>query len=143
MILRYKFNQLKYFNKQTLKSIIIHENKFRENDDIFERGIEYDKGIKTSIDYSALSKKQNLEKNKLIAKINILGINIIPGISNKLLIQTLAGAISSSELIHYKSINKDELISCPKEIMDIFALLQQINNPLVSELQLKLINYLK
>ena len=118
-------------------------SKFKEeNDDIFERGIEYDTGIKSSIDYSALSKSQNLEKNKLIAKINILGINIIPGISNKLLIQTLAGAISSSELIHYKSIKKDELISCPKEIMDIFALLQQIDHPLVGELQLKLINYL-
>ncbi len=45
---------------------------------------------------------------------------------NNLLVQTIGNAFSSLELIHYGDIGKEEIIDVPKEIVDIFALLQQI-----------------
>ena len=44
---------------------------------------------------------------------------------NNLLVQTIENAFSSLELIHYGTIEKDEIVDVPKEIVDIFALLQQ------------------
>ena len=46
--------------------------------------------------------------------------------NNNLLVQTVGNAFSSLELIHYGDIEKDEIIDIPKEIIDIFALLQQV-----------------
>ena len=46
--------------------------------------------------------------------------------NNNLLIQTIENAFSSLELIHYGSIEKEEIINIPTEIVDIFAILQQI-----------------
>ena len=44
---------------------------------------------------------------------------------NNLLVQTIENAFSSLELIHYGTIEKDEIIDVPKEIVGIFALFQQ------------------
>ena len=111
--------------------------------DNFEKGITYNYKKTNSVDYPALNEIQNLEKNKLIAKLDIINKNIIAGASNKFLIQTIGNAFSSLELTHYGSINKSEIIELPKELVDIFALLQQIPNnyPRVEELKREILNY--
>ena len=81
--------------------------------------------------YQALNEEQTLEKNKIVAKLTLLerigGMEpIIPHTANNnLLVQTIGNAFSSLELIHYGTIEKDEIVDVPKEIVDIFALLQQ------------------
>ena len=81
--------------------------------------------------YQALNEEQTLEKNKIVAKLTLLerigGMEpIIPHTAdNNLLVQTIENAFSSLELIHYGTIEKDEIVDVPKEIVDIFALLQQ------------------
>ena len=47
--------------------------------------------------------------------------------NNNLLVQTVGNAFSSLELIHYGDIEKESIIDVPKEIVDIFALLQQLD----------------
>ena len=82
--------------------------------------------------YSALNSEQSLEKNRIIAKMTLLeragGMKpIIPyTANNNLLVQTVGNAFSSLELIHYGDIEKESIIDVPKEIVDIFALLQQL-----------------
>ena len=83
--------------------------------------------------YSALNSEQSLEKNRIIAKMTLLeragGMKpIIPyTANNNLLVQTVGNAFSSLELIHYGDIEKESIIDVPKEIVDIFALLQQLD----------------
>ena len=100
------------------------------------------KGMNTKITYSApvsrisswqaLNEQQVLEKNRLVAKISILEQSrldfptIIKSVSNRLLIQTVGNAFSSMEQIHYGNIDKDSIINIPKEIVDIFSLIQQL-----------------
>lgn len=62
-----------------------------------------------TIDYKALDDEQNIEKQKLILKIDILKKEIIPGLLNSKLIETLGNAFSSLELIHYGEINERKL----------------------------------
>lgn len=82
--------------------------------------------------YQALSEEQSLEKNKTVAKLTLLervgGMSpVIPHTANNnLLVQTIGNAFSSLELIHYGDIQKENIINLPKELADIFALLQQI-----------------
>ena len=99
--------------------------------DIFEKGIEYKVQNTTSVYYPALNKEQNLEKNKLIAKIDVLSMlkkQVLNNVSNKFLIQTIGNAFSSLEFTHYNEITKENILELPKEYMDIIALLQQLNN---------------
>ena len=83
--------------------------------------------------YSALDEEQSLEKNRIIAKMTLLERvgemkPIIPyTANNNLLVQTVGNAFSSLELIHYGDIEKENIIDVPKEIVDIFALLQQLD----------------
>lgn len=83
--------------------------------------------------YSSLDEEQSLEKNRIIAKMTLLeragGMKpIIPyTANNNLLVQTVGNAFSSLELIHYGDIEKESIIDVPKEIVDIFALLQQLD----------------
>ncbi len=96
------------------------------------RGISYKTPHTRISSYQALSEEQSLEKNKIVAKLTILERSgemqpIIPHTSsNNLLVQTIGNAFSSLELIHYGDIQKNEIINVPKEIVDIFALLQQV-----------------
>ena len=96
------------------------------------KGISYRSPVARISSYQALNEEQSLEKNKIIAKLTLLervgGMEpIIPHtVNNNLLVQTVGNAFSSLELIHYGDIEKDEIIDIPKEIIDIFALLQQV-----------------
>ena len=96
------------------------------------KGITYRSPIARISSYQALNEEQALEKNKIIAKLTLLervgGMEpLIPHTANNnLLVQTIGNAFSSLELIHYGDIEKDEIIDVQKEIVDIFALLQQV-----------------
>ena len=64
--------------------------------------------------------------------------------NNNLLVQTVGNAFSSLELIHYGDMEKDEIIDVPKEIVDIFALLQQVegqDQQLVRDLKREVIRF--
>ena len=93
-----------------------------------------------------------MEKNKIIAKLTILervgGMTpIIPHTANNnLLVQTIGRAFSSLELIHYGEIEKEEIIEIPKEIVDMFALLQQQEgkiNQIMTDLKREVIRLVK
>ena len=96
------------------------------------KGITYRSPVARISNYQALNEEQALEKNKIIAKLTLLervgGMeSLIPHTANNnLLVQTIGNAFSSLELIHYGDVQKDDIIDVPKEIVDIFALLQQI-----------------
>ena len=66
--------------------------------DDFEKGIEYGFNKTTSIEYLSLNERQNFEKNKVIAKIDLINKTIIKNVSNKFLIQTIGNDFSSLEL---------------------------------------------
>ena len=83
------------------------------------------KNITESINYDALNEEQNLFKNKIILKADIMGKNIIKKIGNSFLFSTIGSAFSSLEVIHYKDINKN-LLQANANILDIFGLLQQV-----------------
>ena len=83
------------------------------------------KNITDSINYDALNEEQNLFKNKIILKADIMNKNIIKKIGNSFLFSTIGSAFSSLEVIHYKDINKN-LFQANANILDIFGLLQQV-----------------
>ncbi|MBQ6477275.1 MAG: DEAD/DEAH box helicase family protein, partial [Bacilli bacterium] len=116
----------------------------KEKEDMYEKGIDFT-STTDSGDYNALSEEQNFIKNKLVTKINIIGENIIPSVSNQMLIKTIGNAFSSLELTHYKDVSKKEILEVPTEIIDIFSLLQQVpkDYPLIQELIEKIIEYSK
>ena len=128
--------------EQKLNEIMEMFKQKQEEKDSFEKGIIYKNTNTTSVDYQALNLKQNFEKNKMIAKINVLGKNIIPNVANKFLIQTLGNAFSSLELIHYNDIEKQNIIEVSKEMLDVLALIQQVpeDYPLIEELKEEIIN---
>ena len=114
------------------------------------KGITYRSPVARISSYQALNEEQSLEKNKIIAKLTLLerigGMEpIIPHTANNnLLVQTIGNAFSSLELIHYGDIEKDEIIDVPKEVVDIFALLQQIegqDKQVVKDLKREVINF--
>ncbi|MDO4963712.1 MAG: Helicase associated domain protein, partial [bacterium] len=84
------------------------------------------KNFTTSLNYLSLNEEQNLQKDKVILKLDLINRQILPKTSNKLLIQTIGLAFSSLELIHYKDITKEEIIAVPREFVDILAILQQM-----------------
>ena len=96
------------------------------------KGITYRSPVARISSYQALNEEQSLEKNKIIAELTLLervgGMKpVIPyTANNNLLVQTIGSAFSSLELIHYGDIEKNEIIDVQKEIVDIFALLQQV-----------------
>ena len=96
------------------------------------KGITYNAPVARISRYKAQNVEQSLEKNKIIAKLTLLervgGMEPIISYTanNNLLVQTIGNAFSSLEVIHYGDIERNEIIDVPKEIIDIFALLQQI-----------------
>ena len=114
------------------------------------KGITYRSPVARISNYQALNEEQSLEKNKIIAKLTLLervgGMEpIIPHTANNnLLVKTIGNAFSSLELIHYGDIEKDEIIDVPKEVVDIFALLQQVegqDQQVVRDLKREVINF--
>ena len=114
--------EIRYNSKKSLD-----QNKARPR-----KGIKYKAPVARISSFQALNEEQSLEKNKIIAKLTLFervgGMEpIIPHTANNnLLVQTVGNAFSSLELIHYGDIERDEIIDIPKEIVDIFALLQQV-----------------
>ena len=104
----------------------------------------------TTRQYSTLSKEQNFEKAKVLAKLSILERNnLISSIltdqkDNVRLLLTMGNAFNSSEIIHYGEICKGQIIQVPKEIVEIFSILQEIQNhdDEVQEVESKLIEFL-
>lgn len=114
------------------------------------KGITYRSPVARISSYQALNEKQSLEKNKIIAKLTLLervgGMEpLIPHTANNnLLVQTIGNAFSSLELIHYGDIEKDEIIDVPREIVDIFSLLQQVegqDQQLVEDLKREVVQF--
>ena len=82
--------------------------------------------------YQSLDEEQLLEVNKVYAKLAILENehileHVIPHSSNSKLRETIGNAFSSAEVIHYGDIKQEYVLEIPKEIVDIFALIQQVN----------------
>ena len=114
------------------------------------KGITYRSPVARISSYQALNEEQSLEKNKIIAKLTLLervgGMEpLIPHTANNnLLVQTIGNAFSSLELIHYGDIEKDEIIDVPREIVDIFSLLQQVegqDQQLVEDLKREVVQF--
>ena len=87
-----------------------------------------------SLNYGSLNDEQNLLKNKIILKTDIMDNNILKKIGNKFLFSTVGMAFSSLEVIHYNTITKNI-----KEIKHI--LLAKLNNNELSINYLPSVNY--
>ena len=91
--------------------------------------------------YQALNEKQTLEKNKIMGILTLLeqkGVMkpIIPNTTtNSNLARTIGNAFSSSEVIHYGDIDGSEITPVSKDIMDMFAILQQVKEKNPEEAQ--------
>ena len=109
----------------------ILKNRLIQQDD--EERLFYNNGFErltTSVNYLSLNDRQNFEKDKIVLKLDIINRNLLKGVSNSLLIQTIGNAFSSLEMIHYGEITEDKIIEMPKELMDILGLIQQLPNTL-------------
>ena len=98
-------------------------------------------------DYYALNEEQNLEKNKIIAEMEIINRRLLTRCSNRLLIESIKFAFTSSEVIHYKSIEKDFNYASATTI-DLFSLLQQalslgLDKEKIKRIELKVISCMK
>lgn len=96
------------------------------------KGITYSSPKARISSYQSLDEEQLLEVNKVYAKLAILENehileHVIPHSSNSKLRETIGNAFSSAEVIHYGDIKQENIVEIPKEIVDIFALIQQIN----------------
>ena len=111
--------------KYTSKKEQLNTNKAK-----LRKGIKYKSPIKIINTNQALNKEQELEKNKIIARLILLERkgNMPPVIpytkNNNLLVQTVENAFSSLEFIHYGNIEQEKIIDVSKEIVDIFAIIQ-------------------
>ena len=114
------------------------------------KGITYRSPVARISNYQALNEEQSLEKNKIIAKLTLLEriggmAPLIPyTANNNLLIQTIGNAFSSLELVNYGEIEQEKIIDVPKEIVDIFSLLQQIegqDQQVVRDLKSEVMNF--
>ena len=127
-----------------------HYKKLRTMNKNLNRPKVVRKPNKTTRQYSTLSKEQNFEKAKVLAKLSILERNnLISSIltdqkDNVRLLLTMGNAFNSSEIIHYGEICKGQIIQVPKEIVEIFSILQEIQNhdDEVQEVESKLIEFL-
>ena len=102
-----------------------------------------------------LTEEQQLEYNRIIAKLSIMEAHGITGslintqANNGKLIGTLGGAISSCEVIYHGDIPKDKVATVPKEIMQALALVAQmqsiegIDKVAVNQLKLLLLDAVK
>ena len=123
--------ELKVIEEELQKSKLLKSNykaSDEEKSDLFQDGIK--EKVINSDNYIALNDEQNLEKDKVVLKVNLYGKRILPKTGNNYLIKTIGNAFSSLELVHYKDIKQEEIIETKKELIDIFGLLQQMPNNL-------------
>ena len=69
--------------------------------------------------------------------LKVIPDEILPNVSNLFLVQTIGNAFSASELLHDGEIKKEELLTLPKELVEVFASLQQLpkDTPYVEKLK--------
>ena len=96
------------------------------------KGIVYSSPKARISSYQALNEEQVLEVNKVYAKLAILENesilkHVIPHSSNSKLREVIGNAFSSTEVIHYGDIKQENILRIPKEVVDIFAIIQQMN----------------
>ena len=94
------------------------------------KGIVYSSPTPRISSYQALSERQLLEVNRVYAKLAVLENenklkHVIEHLSNSKLREGIGNAFSSMEVIHYGDIAKENIIEIPKEVADIFAIVQQ------------------
>lgn len=103
----------------------------------------YNFNRKKFYDFYALNEEQNLEKNKIIAQLDIINRRLLTRCSNRLLLESVKFAFTSSEVLHYKDITENFSFISPTTI-DLFSLLQQavsmgFDKEKVRKLELKVI----
>lgn len=117
--------------KRAIQQRYKSEGKLEEKQHKMRKGIKYSSPTARISSYQALDEGQILEKNKIIAKLTLLERKaqmppLLPHTSNNnILTQTIGNAFASMELLHYGDILKGEILDIPKEIVDIFSLIQQ------------------
>ena len=127
--------------KELIKTRYKSQKKLDSNKANLKKGIKYKSPHARISSYQVLNEEQTLEKNKVIAKLTVLEHKKImkPLMSrtanNNSLIQTVGSAFSSSEQIYYGDIEGDRITDIPKEMVDIFALLQQVEGQDKQEIQ--------
>lgn len=122
-------------NSTTLKKIITRRyvaksEEMEQSKAHLRKEIKYSAPKSRISNYKQLNKEQLLEVNKIYAKLAILENenelrHVIPHSSNSKFRDTLGRAFSSYELIHYGKIKQSEILEVPKNIIYLFALLQQ------------------
>lgn len=139
-------------SNETLQEIIVRRYTAK-NGEInpskahLRKGITYSSPKARISSYQSLNEEQLLETNKVYAKLAILENehileHVIPHSSNSKLRETIGNAFSSMEVIHYGEIGRDNIIEIPKEVADLFALIQQIDGldkSKIEQLKLELI----
>lgn len=102
-----------------------------------------------------LDRKQEVEYNKIVAKLTILELTgVLPSIlptqkTNANLLSAIGVAFSSSEYIHYGSLNKEDITELSRNQMEILAILQQAENiagidkKQIRELRIKTLNIME
>ena len=116
-----------------------------------KKGIVYKAPLSRISSFQALDDEQTLEKNKIVAKLTILeqkGLmeTLVPRIkTNSQLISTMGSAFASGEQIYYGDIEGDRITDISKELLDMFALIQQTENQdkqIVNDLKTELVKYI-
>jgi len=116
-----------------------------------KKGIVYKEPLSRISSFQALDDEQTLEKNKIVAKLTILEQKGLmkPAVSriktNSELIKTMGSAFASGEQIYYGDIEGDRITDISKELLDMFALIQQAENQdkeVVNELKTELVKYI-
>ena len=116
-----------------------------------KKGIVYKAPLSRISSFQALNDEQTLEKNKIVAKLTILeqkGLmeTLVPRIkTNSQLISTMGSAFASGEQIYYGDIEGDRITDISKELLDMFALIQQAENQdkqIVNDLKTELVKYI-
>jgi len=123
-----------------INSNIYLDETIINNSPSLQTNIKYRVTDSRPLDYQSLSESQNLEKNKIVAKMQLLqkkGLltHILPGVSNAFLMSTVGGAFSSAEFIHYKDIPGHNITRIPSALMDIFASLEQLPESYSNEVE--------
>lgn len=134
-----------------LTKVVFNSKKINTSKSMMKKEITYKAPHARLSNYKTLSDEQNLEKNKIIAKLTVLERKtslkkIIPFVSNTKLIECIGSAFSSMELIHYGDIPGKQIKNVPSILMDIFSLLQQIENkdmPYLTELKKEIIQFVE
>ena len=139
-----------YLDEEKIMYVNLIKNA-KTNDELFSILEQYSKlptntyNFKQSkyYDFYALNDEQNLEKNKIIAELDVINRRLLSRCSNRLLLESLKFAFTSSEILHYGEINENFGFISPTTV-DLFSLLQQASSmgldyDKVKKLELKVI----